>query len=228
MLDDIGTYALADFVPFDAESYARLCAQHNEAFGPAPAVGLVVGGVVLWAASTGRGRLAAGLLALAWAWVARAWFATSYARLNWAGADLAWFAGLQAALMAFMAWRGWLQPVIDDSGHAITRAIGRATGLSIAVAGFALYPLLDPLLGRPWAGVELFGHSPEPTALVTLGVVLACGRKRLVGMTLPALVCALGGATAWVLGSRGWWVGSAMASLSLIALSVDAIGRRAR
>lgn len=237
MLDDLSTYTVGDFVPFGAEAYARLFVQHNARFGVAPALGAVAGVAALWAAVSGRGRVAAALLAAAWGWVGWAFFAGSYAGLNWAGSYLAGVAGLQGVLMAFMAWRGWLSGRAGSGGLAggaeasagrgIGHGIGYATGVALAVGGLALYPLLDPLSGRPWAGVELFGHAPEPTALVTLGLVLACGRRRLIGLTIPVLICGLGGVTARVLESPGWWVSSAAAAAALIALPIDALARRA-
>ena len=195
------TYRLADFIPFGA--------QHNAAYFPAPLVGLLLGVGLLFAVIRGRGRLAGGLLAVAWVWLGAAWYAGSYADLNWAGGRMAWLAFAQAALLALMAWRG-LGAQRSGWGHRV--------GLALLVGGLVVFPLLDPLVGRPWAGVEVFGHAPEPTALVTMGTVLAIGRLRPLGLLLPTAACLGGAATASVLETAGWWVPLAAVGVAWLAL----------
>ena len=56
---------------------------------------------------------------------------------------------------------------------------GRAQhlGRCLSLAGLIAYPLAGVLAGlvagMPWSRVEVFGISPEPTALATLGLLLA-------------------------------------------------------
>lgn len=206
-MGELDTYALADLVPFGPEAYARLFAQHNRDLFPAPVVGFAVGSIALWAAWRGRGRLLAGLLAAAWVWIGRAWFAGSYATLNWAGEYMAYMAYANAILMACMAFMPsrWPRDAMPPTPAR------RRVGLGLACIGVMAYPMFAPMSGRPWAGIEVFGHAPEPTAVATLGLVLAVGRWPAAGMAIPTAVCALGGATAWVLGDGGGWSSSALA-----------------
>ena len=41
------------------------------------------------------------------------------------------------------------------------------TGLALFLFALVLQPLIGPLLGRPWAQVELFGLAPDPTVVGT-------------------------------------------------------------
>jgi hypothetical protein len=76
-------------------------------------------------------------------------------------------------------------------------------GLGGLLAGVGLlYPLVGLLAGRSLWQVEVFGLAPEPTALVTLGLLLLS--PYLVARTggwlllvIPALSLLLGAATHW-------------------------------
>ncbi|HMA06480.1 MAG TPA: DUF6064 family protein, partial [Ramlibacter sp.] len=66
-------------------------------------------------------------------------------------------------------------------------------GLVLAAGGVLAYPLLGMLAGRPWAQSEVFGLMPEPTALATVGLLLAAGpRGRAWLCVVPLLSLALG------------------------------------
>jgi tryptophan-rich sensory protein len=77
----------------------------------------------------------------------------------------------------------------------------RRAGLALFLFELAIQPLVGPLLGRSWAGVELFGTAPDPTVLATLGVLLAADRMRFELMIIPLLWCAVTGATLWTMQS---------------------------
>lgn len=184
------TYALADFVPFGPEVYARLFVRHNAEWIPLPVFGAALGPVAIWLAHAGRSRALGGLLAAVWTWVGWSFYLGPYGELNWAGPYIAGAFFAQAALLLGLGLAGWL-----------TRPPSRRTRVGLAGAGLAwlALPLIDPLLGRPWSGIEVFGHAPEPTAAVTLGLVLAVGRWPLMAAVVPAAGWALGLITAWVL-----------------------------
>ncbi len=89
--------------------------------------------------------------------------------------------------------------------------------------GWALLgqPLFAWLVGRPWLQAQVFGLAPDPTALFTLGLLLARpGRpqpSRWIA-ALPWLVplgwCVFSAMTAWTLGAPEAWpvaVGAAWA-----------------
>ena len=85
--------------------------------------------------------------------------------------------------------------LLDDVGRAL---------LAGALIG---YPLLAPLMGRPWFAAEIFGIAPDPTAVGTLAVLaLADGRMRWLLLLVPCLWCAISGATLWTMGAGGFFV----------------------
>src|SRR5688500_9472693 len=62
--------------------------------------------------------------------------------------------------------------------------------------------MIGPLLGRSWTQTEVFGIAPDPTAIATLGIVLAArGRVRWELLIIPLIWCAISGATLWTMGS---------------------------
>jgi len=189
------TYSLADFLLFSAATYERLFALANEAQWPAQIAALAAGLAILaLLLRPGGGRLAAVLLAAAWLWVAWSFHHLHYATINWAAE---WFAvafALQALLLLVSGLGGRLAraPRPDWRSRA---------GLALAAFAVLLQPLLAPLLGRPWAGLELFGVAPDPTAVATLGLLLAAARPPWELLLLPLAWCLVSGLTLLALDS---------------------------
>ena len=188
------SYGLSDFLMFSPDTYWRLVARYNAAWWPAQLAALAVGCGLLVALRRGgaaAARAALVVLALAWAWVGWAFHARQYAQIFLAAPWLAWACGAQALLLLAAALM-----VPDAQGHPAAAA-AKAGKLLIALA--LLYPLLAPLAGRGWAQAEVFGFMPDPTALATLGALLALvqprGVVRAVLAILPVLVLLLGAAT---------------------------------
>jgi hypothetical protein len=215
------TYTLSDFLLFSPRTYYRLFELYNAAIWPAQ-IAAVAAGVFLAALARrggeAAGRLAAGILAGCWLFVALAFHAARYATINWAAVYFAWAFGLEAALLL---WFGVVRRaiVLEPAG----RGFPRRAGLAILVFALAALPLLGPLRGRPWRQVELFGVAPDPTAVGALGVLLfAAVRPRRRLLAIPVLWCAVSGATLLAMKEPGAWLMFAAAALG-IALS---IGRR--
>jgi hypothetical protein len=99
---------------------------------------------------------------------------------------------------------------------------GARGSLGLLLVAFALagQPLLAPLAGRPWAGAEIFGIAPDPTAIATLGLVLlAQGRLAIVLLPIPLLWCLASGATLWAMEAPEAWIPPGAAVLA-IAVSI--------
>ena len=62
----------------------------------------------------------------------------------------------------------------------------RRIGLALFLYALAIHPLIAPLTGRPWTQAEIFGLAPDPTAIATLGILLAADRPRLAPVRDPA------------------------------------------
>lgn len=190
------TYGLSDFLMFSPAAYWRLVARYNAVWWPGQVLA-VAAGLTLWLQlrrSTAQShRVALVVLAGAWAWVGWAFFAQRYAEIfvaaRWVGAAC----GAQAvALVAAAAW-----PASEPRG---TQA--RPFGWALVAIGL-LYPLLSVMSRRGWNEAEVFGFMPDPTALVTLGALLALPQLapalRVLLAVTPLAIFALGMATRWLI-----------------------------
>lgn len=191
MLGDLSTYALRDFFPYTPEVYFRLFVRHNEAVWPMHVVALAVGLLALWLAWRGRGRPVAGVVAACWAFVGYTFHIELYANLNWAARWFGWAFIAQAVVVLVVGLLGRL-----DAEPSDPLGVPEWVGLAVGVVAIALFPLLAPLAGRPWTGVEVFGVAPDPTVIATLGLVLLGGRTRWALWVIPLVWAAISGATA--------------------------------
>lgn len=191
------SYRLSDFLLFSPQTYYRLFEIYNEAIWPVQVPALAAGLAILALVRGGGatpGRAIAVLLGLTWLWVAWFYHREAYAPINWAAEYYAIGFGLQGLLLLLSAaWSGRL---------AVASGLRRARiGRWIVVFALLLQPLLPILLGRPWIQAELFGVSPDPTAAVTLGALLAMHRIRPELLVLPLLWCVVTGLTLWTMDS---------------------------
>lgn len=163
------TYRLGDFLMFSPATYARLMEQYHRDVWPAQGLGLIVGLVALWL-TTWRGapalRLQAGLLAAAFLWIAWAFHLQRYSSINSAATYLAIAFAVQAALLATLA-------LARTGGAQAFKSRTQKLGWVLSLAGLVLYPLAGVVAGLPWSRIEVFGISPEPTALASVGLLLA-------------------------------------------------------
>jgi hypothetical protein len=190
------TYRPSDFLMFSARTYARMLELYNQEVWPLQFAWLVIGiGLIVLAARGPResSRWIASCLALAWLWVAWAFHWQRYSDINTAGR---WF----AAAFAVQAFVLLLAAISGSRSAPVPGPIARYTGLALAVAGVLLYPLLALASGRPLHQAEVFGLVPEPTALATVGLLLATPQRyRTEMLPIPLLALALGATTWWLL-----------------------------
>ena len=210
------TYHLSDFLLFSSSTYYRLFEFYNAAIWPAQVVavgmGLSVLALLRRREGAARGRLVAAILAACWLWIAIAFHASRYATINWAAVYFAWAFGLEAVLLVWVGViRGGLR-------------LERQAGTWIFFFALLVAPFIGPLLGRSWRQVEVFGIAPDPTAVATLGVLLA-GRFRLrwLLMIIPLLWCAITGATLLAMKAPDFWIAPLA---SVVALLLAAWQRR--
>ncbi len=193
------TYGLSDFLLFSPRTYYRLLERQNEALWPAQflAAGLGLGilGLLLRPVARQK-RVIPAILAMAWAWVAWAFLWRRYATINWAVKYAVPVFAFEALLLIWIGVvRGRVRflPRRDASGRL---------GVALVLLSLALYPALAALAGRPWGQAEIFGLTPDPTALATVGLLLlAEGRVRWELLAAPILWCLGSGATLWAMKS---------------------------
>src|SRR5215813_6058925 len=152
------TYTLSDFLMFSPRVYYGLLELHNAALWPAQlataAVGLAILTMLLRPIRA-RERVIPALLGVLWIWIGWAFFWDRYATINWGASYVAPAFALQGLLLIAMGARGRLA---FDEG----RALPDFAGVILFVLAVAGYPLIAPIMGRPWTAAEMFGIAPDP------------------------------------------------------------------
>ncbi|HEY0817129.1 MAG TPA: DUF6064 family protein [Rhizobacter sp.] len=223
------TYRPSDFLMFAPRTYWRLFELHNTAWWPAPPLLVLAGGVMLalllWRhrdvpAAWLRGVAAA--LALGWAFGGWAFVAHRYASINWSAEGLAVACAVPALALAALAL----------SKRRLQAAASARYWAGVLLLGWAVvgHPLLAPIFGRPLLQAEVWLLAPDPTAVATLGWLLAvqpgAHHARWLGAlawTATVAWCTVSAATLWTMGSLQGWV---VAGLALAALGTLVATRR--
>jgi hypothetical protein len=218
------TYTLSDLHSFSLSTYYRLFERYNAEVWPAPAVAFALGlatMALLLGGGPRRGRIVAGILAASWLWVAIAFHAVRYSTIHWAASYFAWGFGLEAALIVVTG--------IVPGGPVLERAVDPVGRAGLVIFAFALFvqPLVGLLVGRSWRQVEMFGLAPDPTAVATLGaLLLAGGRMRWELFVVPAIWCAISGATLLAMKAPGALIPPLAAGLALLLAASRTFARR--
>ncbi|MEZ2128602.1 MULTISPECIES: DUF6064 family protein [unclassified Sinorhizobium] len=192
------SYRLSDFLMFSPRVYFRLIERYNQEFWPLHIAFLIAGlAAIAFAARPGsrfrRGVLP--ILAIAWLFCGWQFLWLRYATINWAASYAALGFLLQAGLLLLSGLRK------DESAAAPTF---RIVGAGIALFGLLAYPLLVLSFNRSLAAAEIFGMMPDPTAIATLGTVLALkGARSWLLMPIPILWCTFSGLTLWTMWDEG-------------------------
>ncbi|HEX6137139.1 MAG TPA: DUF6064 family protein [Casimicrobiaceae bacterium] len=189
------TYRPSSFLPFSPRTWFRLHELYNGEIWPLQLVALALGAAILVLAmrgGTGSGRWIAAILAACWTFVAWAFHYRHYATINWAASYFAVAFAIEALLLA------WIGVVRGALAFAPQTAVQRA---GVLLAAFALLaePAIGPLLGRSWSQTEVFGTAPDPTAVATMGVLLAADRLCWPLLVVPLLWCAVSGGFQWAM-----------------------------
>jgi hypothetical protein len=212
-MPDWWTYTLSDLQIFSARTYARLLETYNAAVWPAAIAAIALGvSLIRFARRTdpSAGRAAAAILAAAWLWVAVAFHWLRFSTIHWAGGVFAAAFALEAALWI---WQGARRRLT----FAPLQSAAAKRGLGVLLFAMLLQPLAGILLGRSWRAVEIFGLAPDPTAIATIGVVLAvAGPLRWTLLVVPAAWCAFSGATLLATRVPGAWITPAAAAAGLL------------
>lgn len=212
-MSDWLSYELSDFLLFSSRTYYRLFELYNRDIWPAQflPLGLGLAILVLWRKpGPWRGRAVAVALALCWAWVAWAYFYQRYDTINWAARYFAIGFALQSALLAY-------EGVIRDRFAGGPQSdIASRLGLGLFAFALAVQPLAAPLAGRAWSQIEVFGIVPDPTAIGTLGILVAAERPLWRLLTVPLVWCAISGATLWTMRSPDALLTPALGAAALL------------
>lgn len=191
------TYSPQNFLMFSARTYYRLFERHNAALWPGHLVTLLAGVALVWLLLLRPGprtaRITGGVLATGWLVVAVAYFWVRYSTIHTGGK---WFAAAFGAQALALAWCGIVRPRLELESKPTVR---RRAGLGLILFSVLLYPLVGQMLGRPWSQSEVFGLTPDPTVLATLGLLLAANRARWWLWIVPVGWCLFSAMTLWAL-----------------------------
>lgn len=216
------SYRLSDLLMFSARTYYRQLELANAAAWPlhlaAAAAGLLLA-FCLFRPSPVRNRIAALILAAAWA--SSGWFfiASGFATIHWAGAYATALFAVTSVLLASLAVTS--QGLQGNDVTALPQWSRGAAGVTFAAT--LLYPAIAPLTGRPVASTEMFGIAADPTALVNLLVAaFTASRWRLLLMVPPALWLVFSASILWAMGSAEAWLVLAV----LLAAPIIMLARR--
>jgi hypothetical protein len=213
------TYTLQDFLLFSPRTYYRLFELYNATIWPAQILALALGLavlVLLRRPNLHSSRLIAALLAVAWIVVAWAYFHLRYATINWIAPYFAIGFAVEGLLLL------WLGVARSQLNFALTGRSGRI-GLGLYLIALLIMPLLGLIFGRSLLQAELFGLTPDPTAVGTLGLLLAArGRHVISLLIIPLVWCVTSAATLWAMGAPAAWVMIAAPIACVFALSLKA------
>src|SRR5687768_7318748 len=192
------TYRLSDFLLFSPDTYYRLFELYHRRIWPLQLLAITIGGAILVLSlrrDPWRGRMIAALLAAAWLW-AGVFLLEYYATINWAAR---WFAAGFALQAVLLIWTGVFRNrfAVAPAAHA-----ARQAGFALFLFALIVSPFIAPMAGRPWAQAEIFGATPDPTAIATMGIIIfLSARMPLWLLIIPLLWCGVSGATFWAMGA---------------------------
>lgn len=198
------TYRLSDLLLFSPRTYYRMFEMYHAQIWPVQL--LVIGSVVAIVTLLRRdnempSRVIAGLLAASWLWVAIAFHLYRYATINWAAKYFAALFVIQGLLLVgYGVVRGRLR-------FELSREPATYMAVGLLLVALVLDPVAGRISGRTWRQVEMFGVTPDPTAIATLALLaLTAPRAPRFLLVIPVIWCAIGGATLWALGSPETWL----------------------
>ena len=229
------TYRLSNFLLFSPRTYYRLFELYNAAIWPAQAAAFLLGLVILYCLlrpTPARSRLAFGILAACWSWVAIAFQLKRYATINFAAVQFAWAFIAEAALLLvvppvilrkakrpkdLLDRAALSEPGHDRAGGASPSPATRSAGAWFFGYALLLHPLAGFLTGRGWRGMELFGVAPDPTAIATIGAVLLAKRgRRWPLLVIPVLWCVVSAFTLRAMKAPDGWILFGVAAAAVV------------
>jgi Family of unknown function (DUF6064) len=199
------TYTFEDFLLFSPRVYWRMLELHNEAVWPLHIPALLLGVTIMVLVVRPRpwsGLVASAILVVVWIWVAWSFLWNRYSTINWAAAYVVPVFLVEALLLL---WLGGLRRRLHFAPSSTVLGV---IGLGLIIYALICHPFLSILAGRPIQAVGLFGIEPDPTVIVTLGVLsLTLDRSAaLLLLAIPSAWCIVSWATLHTMGSLESWI----------------------
>ncbi|MBR0715954.1 DUF6064 family protein [Bradyrhizobium liaoningense] len=156
-------------LPFAQDEFLAVFVAYNSAIWPAQIAAYLLGGVAV-ALLFRRGQLAdrviAGILAAMWLWTGIAYHALWFSQINKA-AYL--FASLFIAQGIYLLYAGVYRCQIR---FGLRSDLATAVGVALVAYAAIIYPLIGVIVGHSYPELPMFGVTPCPVTVFTLGFFL--------------------------------------------------------
>jgi len=190
-------------LPFTREQFLAVFAQYNEAVWPAQIVAYLLGlamVILVFVPVLGRNRLIALGLAAMWGWTGIVYHWGYFAAINKAAPVFAALFVLQAALFLYFG------VLTEGVKFRPSRGPRAWTGWALIAYAAVLYPLIGFRIGHSFDEVPMFGITPCPVTIFTLGLLLLAAPMPRGLLAIPFLWSLVGGSAAFLLGVPQDWV----------------------
>ncbi|WP_020407522.1 DUF6064 family protein [Hahella ganghwensis] len=194
------TYRPEHFLLFSERVYWRLLELYNAELWPWQAGALLIGVFVLylsWRPYPRSGVLISGVMGLLWLIVAWSYLWSHYATINWAATYMAGAFVVQGILWIVIGVPGKRFQMSAQTG------IRRSLGGGMVLYAVVIHPFAAIVIGRFPAASEVFGLTPDPLVIASLGMLVLSriNRMNLILWLLPCLWCLVSGVTLMTMGS---------------------------
>ena len=206
------TYRLSDFLLFSARTYYRMFELYHREIWPAQIVALaavVMIVVVLVRPIKHRDKVVAVTLGVAWLWAGVMFHMRRYASINWAATYFGALFVVQAILL--------LVAPITRPRSDLDVSPGRRAAVAF-LAAVVLPAIVGVVTERTWRQVEVFGLTPDATAIATVALLAFAAERRSFLLVAPLMWCVIGGATLWALDSGEAWLSIIAAIVAVASL----------
>src|SRR6218665_3534329 len=212
------TYRPSDFLMFSSRVYYRQIESFNADHSPLQLALFALGCYVLfacWSQRKSHIRVSFILLSGLWAFVSLDYFSAYLLTIHWGVSYVVYGFLLQAFLLL-------VRSIFVSATHPSPVTLVRWAGIALIAGGLAIYPCLALLSGRGYHAAEVIGAMPTPTAIVTVGFLLAARPQRidLILLVIPVLWCLLDAITIATMRQPDWWVSPTML---IVAISISAL-----
>jgi len=164
MLEHFLSYSIIDFISISPEVYVNLFSRLNTTLWPGPLLLLLSGIGLLVALLKQWFRCAYLILGFAWLSCAYAFHFRLLSELNWVGYWIAVLFALQGMLFLIVAW---LRPEFELRQQKL--AVLTLFAISLSLIFFLIVPVF---FDRSWQSIEIFALAPNPTCVVSVGVLM--------------------------------------------------------
>jgi uncharacterized protein DUF6064 len=205
-------------LPFTAEQFVAVFVAYNRTIWPAQAIGYLLGGfavMLLFNESRWSDRVIAIILATMWAWTGLVYHLAFFATINRAAYV---FGAMYIAEAGVIAYTG----IRHRIAFGFRSDAAGWVGIALVVYAAVLYPLVGMQAGATPSELPMFGVTPCPVTIFTLGMMLLTRlRPNSLMLTVPVLWSLVGGSAAILLRVPQDWplLASGLLTVGLLIVS---------